>query len=182
MSSFDNWRKEQSLEPPLCDVKTSKQQIVELQNQVSGILTTLAEITLKLNSMPTQLPSHQTQPVSSSTLLEGSNCNYECFDENHNSSGENNESFALYLTNIDSSVSESDINLMVSRCLEVSNEDRIDVKKLVPKWVDCSKLDFVSFKVVLHEKWKLQSLIASTWPRGVKFREFVNRFDHTWKP
>lgn len=182
MSSFDNWRKEQSLEPPLCDVETSKQIIVELQNQVSGILTTLAEITSKLNSMPTQLPSHQTLPVSSSTLLEGSNCNYECFGENHTSSGENNENFALYLTNIDSSVSESDINLMVSRCLEVSNEDCIDVKKLVPKWVDCSKLDFVSFKVVLHEKWKLQSLVASTWPRGVKFREFVNRFDHTWKP
>lgn len=181
-ASFGSWKEEQILEPPLCAVETTQQQIVELQCQVSGIITTLAEMTSKMNSTSIDLPSYHTKPVSSSTLLQGSNSNEHCFNENHTSSGEDNDSFALYLTNIDSSVSENDINSMVSRCLEVSNEDFISVKKLVPKWVDCSKLDFVSFKVVLHEKLKLRALIASTWPRGIKFREFINRFDHTWKP
>lgn len=91
------------------------------------------------------------------------------------------ESFALLLTNIDGSVSEEDVQQMVSRCLGACDDDCKEVRKLVPRWVDCNNLDYVSFKVVLNKKWKLTALTPSVWPKHVKFREFMRR-QCTWKP
>lgn len=186
LDSFDNWKKEH-LEPPLCDTKSTKQQIAELQDQVSGILNTLAGITSKVSNSQSQipLPSQEPTTIHSSTLLDGSNSSAKCFGESgqcNTSSGGDNERFSLLLTNINRSVSENDISVMVAQCLEASTEELQFVKKLVPKWVDCNTLDYISFKIVLHEKFKARALCASTWPKEIKFREFVNRLNSTWMP
>nr|XP_029729300.1 uncharacterized protein LOC115266837 [Aedes albopictus] len=91
------------------------------------------------------------------------------------------ESFALVLTNIDGSVSEEDIQLMVARCLGASDAECRNVRKLVPRWVDCSTLDYISFKIVLNCKWKSTAMASATWPSNLKFRELKRR-ESTWKP
>ncbi|XP_062702089.1 uncharacterized protein LOC134285415 [Aedes albopictus] len=82
---------------------------------------------------------------------------------------------------LDGNVSEEDIQLMVARCLGACDAECRNVRKLVPRWVDCSALDYVSFKVILHCKWKATAMMSTTWPRYVKFREFRRR-ECTWKP
>lgn len=47
-----------------------------------------------------------------------------------------------------------------------------NVKKLVPRWVDCSSLDSILFKIVLDHEWKSSPMMSSTWPNNIKFREF----------
>ena len=51
----------------------------------------------------------------------------------------------------------------------------------MPKWKNAITIDYVSFKVVLDCNLKTNAMTASTWPRRVKFREFVNR-QSTWRP
>ncbi|XP_029731753.2 uncharacterized protein LOC115268007 [Aedes albopictus] len=91
------------------------------------------------------------------------------------------ENFDLLLTNIDGSVSEEDVHLMISRCLGTFENERINVRKLVPRWVDCSALDYVSFKIVLNRKWKSAAMMSSTWPGNIRFREF-KKLRCPWKP
>ncbi|XP_062712760.1 uncharacterized protein LOC134289936 [Aedes albopictus] len=91
------------------------------------------------------------------------------------------ENFDLLLTNIDGSVSEEEVHLMVSRCLGTLDNERINVRKLVPRWVDCDALDYVSFKVVLNRKWKSAAMMSSTWPKNIRFREF-KKVRCPWKP
>ncbi|XP_062554294.1 uncharacterized protein LOC134219560 [Armigeres subalbatus] len=77
------------------------------------------------------------------------------------------ESFALVLTNIDSSVSEKDIQEMVSRCLGACHKECVNVRKLVPRWVDSNTLDYISFKIVRDTKWKSAAMKSTTWPKNV---------------
>ncbi|XP_021709635.1 uncharacterized protein LOC110679416 [Aedes aegypti] len=91
------------------------------------------------------------------------------------------DNFDLLLTNINATVSEEDVQRMVCRCLGARDNECNNVKKLVPRWVDCSTLDFVSFKIVLDRKWKPAAMMSSTWPKNIKFREFKRRLC-TWKP
>lgn len=65
-----------------------------------------------------------------------------------------NENFALLLTNIDGSVTEEDVQLMVAQCLGACNDECKNVKTLVSRWVDCISLDYVSFKIELSSKWR----------------------------
>nr|XP_029712066.1 uncharacterized protein LOC115256982 [Aedes albopictus]XP_029715015.1 uncharacterized protein LOC115258760 [Aedes albopictus] len=92
-----------------------------------------------------------------------------------------NENFDLLLTNIDGSVSEEDVQLMVCRCLGTRDNECINVRKLVPRWVDCSAFDYISFKIVLNRKWKSVAMMPSTWPRNIRFREF-KKVRFPWKP
>lgn len=146
-------------------------------------------------SVPKPLPSpentyrlrHST-PVSSPCLRGGTNCAYECFqtdisesNEQHSRS-EMSKTFELFLTNIDKYVTENEISLMVSRCLGINSTNIFDVKKLVSNSRDFCKLDYVSFKIALDEHQRTLAMNESTWPKGVKFREFVNRHSNTWKP
>lgn len=91
------------------------------------------------------------------------------------------DSFDLLLTNIDGNVSEEDIQRMVARSLGARDNEIIHVKKLVPRWVDCSTLDYISFKVVLNHKWKVSAMLSATWPKNVRFREF-RKVRCPWRP
>lgn len=71
---------------------------------------------------------------------------------------------------------------MVSDSLCAPEEECSTITKLVPKTKNLKDLDYISFKIVLSSKWKEPALTAATWPKGVKFREFINRRGDTWKP
>lgn len=92
------------------------------------------------------------------------------------------ETFSLYLSNVDSSATENDISVLISRSLNVPLSCCNDVVKLVPKNKNVSVLEYVSFKAVLRTDLKPLALSASTWPKRIRYREFVNRMNETWKP
>lgn len=92
-----------------------------------------------------------------------------------------NDTFALFLTNIECHTTEDDISRLVCESLDIANMKNVKVRKLVPKGKTNDELVFVSFKVGLEAELKTIALKPSTWPRGIKYREFVSR-NVTWKP
>lgn len=96
----------------------------------------------------------------------------ECVDQN----------FSLYLTNIDYHTTENDVSRLVCDCLGLdSNVSPLNVKKLVPRGRANEELDFVSFKIAMNLKFKTLAMKPSTWPTGIKYREFENR-RVVWRP
>lgn len=158
-----------------------------LKSTVAAIAQTLSKVVEK---QYTFVPYHRSTPISSPKILNGTNeiaCStkqQECTkhtDLPFESPEPESDMFTLYLTNIDRCATENDISLMVSQSLGASLSD-IDVVKLVPKHRNVLSLDYVSFKIALDKRLKPAALTASTWPKGVKFREFVSRTNVTWKP
>lgn len=92
------------------------------------------------------------------------------------------DSFSLVLTNIECSVTEVEIVQLVSHSLRAPEPECLDVTKLVPNWKSCKDMDYISFKIVLHNRWKQSAMNVKTWPPGVRFREFVSKLNDTWKP
>ncbi|XP_053686336.1 uncharacterized protein LOC128735877 [Sabethes cyaneus] len=92
--------------------------------------------------------------------------------------------FWLYLSGLNPSLTDSDVQKIVLRCLNIS--DPVDAIRLVPKGKDTSNMTFVSFKVGLDPDTKTIALDPSTWPTGLLFREFIdvpkNPSRHTLKP
>ncbi|XP_062562247.1 uncharacterized protein LOC134225853 [Armigeres subalbatus] len=153
--------------------------IIELKAKVDSIMSMLSSNgecnldTVMKHSTPNQI-------VCSDPFTSGSS-DQTALDDSARVSNSANDSFALLLTNIDSSVSEDDVQVMVSRCLGACDTECKSIRKLVPRWVDTSSLDYISFKIVLNRKWKSKAMMPSTWPRNVKSREFRQR-QCTWKP
>lgn len=91
--------------------------------------------------------------------------------------------FWLYLSGISPEVTDDAVSSLVSSALETN--DSI-VTKLVPRGKDMSTLSFISFKVGLHPSLKEKAMTASSWPRGLVFREFVDDSRDNrrgfWKP
>lgn len=94
----------------------------------------------------------------------------------------NDHSFSLLLSNIDNATTESDIERLVCRCLGASTGDCIRIVKLVSSRTDCRLLDYISFQVILNIKILPCACQQSTWPDGIKFREFRHRQRNVWKP
>lgn len=85
------------------------------------------------------------------------------------------DKFWLYLSGFDPQATESQIAKLVKTNLK---DDRsVDVAKLVPKGRTLVELTFVSFKVGLDPELKETALAASSWQKGITFREFD--FRHT---
>ncbi|XP_062703808.1 uncharacterized protein LOC134286241 [Aedes albopictus] len=190
---FLQWRETHKKSPP--QIQTSRapecdlhRDVEVLKAKVEAIMTTLSA---NIASPPDNAIRHST-PVSSLQIDCGSR---EISSQCETSSSPNqterftnalngddrDDSFALMLTNIDCNVTEEDVQQMVSRCLGARYAECNNVRKLVPRWIDCSNLDYISFKVVLSRKWKPAAMTSSTWPKNVKFREFKRR-QTTWKP
>lgn len=165
--------------------RSMENEIDDLKRTVTEIANTLANVVQKLD---VAAPIHHSTPVSSSKLLDGTNDMSACDNLQPEESSQcplqipESETFSLYLTNIDSSASENDISLLISRTLNVPLSYCADVVKLVPQHKNVRMLDYVSFKVVLRRDLKPLALSASTWPKRIKFREFVNKMNVTWKP
>lgn len=161
------------------------EEISELKTKINKIMVTLSSITCVSNSSVDAV--HHSTPISSRELTNGSNTHYDsrCVADhagNESERMETEQNFSLLLTNFDVCVREDDVRLMVSQCLGASSADCKTVKKLVPIGVDYNSLDYVSFRIILNEKWRTIAMRSSTWPKSIKFREFVKRQHATWKP
>lgn len=161
-------------------------EVTELKTKVTQIVEMLSEGNRKLPSGDTGLRKYST-PVSSKPSLSGtlsSRNDSSAFQRDSTEFDTTNgrHSFALVLSNINSRVTDDEIDLLVSRSLGATESDSFEVTKLVPRWKVCAELDYVSFKIVLDEKWRRAAFSASTWPKPIRFREFVNRQPVTWSP
>lgn len=161
-------------------------QINELKCAVTEIANTLAHV---IQKQDVAAPFLHSTPVSSHVLLDGTreddmneDLSSEATEKQSSSLLQPPEYFSLYLTNIDKCATESDISMMVSRSLNVPLACCTEIVKLVPKSKNTSLLDFVSFKVLLNTNLKPLAMCPSTWPKGIRYREFVNRVSETWKP
>lgn len=91
------------------------------------------------------------------------------------------DTFSLFLTNIDGRVAEDEISTMVSQSLGIDESNSIGIIKLVSRWKK-DNCDYASFRVMLHDQYRKKALQASTWPVGVMYREFYERPRIAWKP
>lgn len=159
-------------------------EVKELKIAVAGILEMISKIAPTavsndcevLHSTPvsTNLPSD----VINTSVRNVSNVENDQLSHR----AESDDDLSLFISNIDASVSECDVRIMVSRVLGTSVPERIDVLKLVSKWNNSRPPDYISFKVSLDKKWKSKALNQIIWPKYVKCREFVPRHNLTWRP
>lgn len=93
------------------------------------------------------------------------------------------DKFWLYLSGLNPLVTGDDLQKIVSRCLSVPGP--VDLVRLVPKGKDVSGMSFVSFKIGLDPDMKAKALDPSSWPVGLRFREFIDQqknFDRRTMP
>lgn len=164
---------------------TTEQEISDLKAQVAEISEVLSTLTSQRISSGTYDQLHST-PVSSLSLLDGTRVleHEGSFIEtaaSGNVTQRSQNKFSLFLTNIDFHTTENDIRVLASQSLGIVEPNRLRVRKLVPRWRSYEETDSISFKVILDTEFKAVAMDPSTWPRGVKYREFVERCN-TWKP
>ncbi|XP_062543283.1 uncharacterized protein LOC134210889 [Armigeres subalbatus] len=82
------------------------------------------------------------------------------------------DKFWLYMTGLNPLINDSDVQKIVSRCLNIS--DAAEVIRLVPRGKDVTTLTFVSYKIGLDPDLKELALEPSSWPTGIRLREFVD--------
>lgn len=170
--AFDYYRARDTVPDKTEQPASLVNELEELKSQVSKINDAIANITLSITpSVP--IERHSTPATSPKTLENVNACSTRINAD---------ETFSLLLTNIDRCVTEKEIAHLVSCSLCASEDECMDVKKLVPNWKNCEDLDYISFKIVLDKRWKAAAMMSTTWPQGVRFREFVNRRNDTWKP
>lgn len=91
------------------------------------------------------------------------------------------ELFWLYLSRIHPSVKPDAIEKLVKDCLQC--EETVKAVPLVKRGLDCSRLNFISYKVGIDPKLRDVALSADTWPKGILFREFEdNTSKNLWLP
>lgn len=156
--------------------------VSELKIAVAGIIDTIASMTKTEPSISpvNNIESVPSSPPDRNILLNGT-AYVDTTADGGSEHIEDGDYFSLLLTNIDSIATERDVQWMVSRAIGLTTPERFNVTKLVSKWKTNFNLDFVSFKVVLPSEFKLRALDPATWPKNVRFREFV-RINNTWKP
>lgn len=182
--AFNDWRNDEQSSTIAPAPNVIHADILELKTQVSTIMDTLHQITLRDTSDARPNILHST-PVETADVMNGTNDSYKNVTEPE--SAEQYETttdagcFSLFLSNIDSSATDNDVKTMVYRCLSLPAVEHLGLIKLVSKHMDCRLLDYVSFKVILDQKWKDLAMQASTWPPGIRFREFRHS-TQTWKP
>lgn len=79
----------------------------------------------------------------------------------------------IYLSGFHPLVSTDDLNNVVMKCLKI--DEPVDIVKLVPRDKDTSNLTFISFKIGIPPAYKDVALLAETWPKGIRFRQFETR-------
>lgn len=159
--------------------------LVDIKSRIDLIVDTLSSASVQSSS---GIPAQSSTPLSSTELQD---CSSPACKRNSNSemtsflsapSIHQKDTYSLFLSNIDSFATESDIECMVRQSIGIENEEGVNVVKLVPRWKDVSQLEYASFKVVLNVKWKHKALKPCTWPAGIKFREFVCFNRPVWRP
>ena len=117
------------------------------------------------------VPVNSSAPLSSTQLV----------DPAEICSEQRNETFKLFLSNIDRNVTEAGISVLVSE--RVGTQKAFSVKKLVPAWQQLANVEYISFKVELDARDREKALSSGTWPYGMRYREFRDRNrDVPWSP
>lgn len=165
---------------------TVESDIVEMKLKIEQIFDTLATIAPyhqphfceNLHSTSVSSPA-----LSSTRLLHGTkisqNEDTSAGAITHDAKG--SETFSLFLTNVDCRTTEEDVNHLVCECLDINDQNTVKIRKIVPKGRSIDELDFVSFKVKLDVELKALAMAPSTWPVGLRYREFEDRTD-VWIP
>lgn len=157
-------------EPP----KVLNSELKQLKHEIRTIHKSLMELSDIVkdgkNSSDLALPI-STRDILSSTVIH---------DEYTKASTNDASNFELFLSNIAPDVTEEDVGELVRNTLNLS--EPIYVKRLVPAWRNVTTLDYVSFKVKLKQKHRLNALDATIWPTGIRCREFKNYPTIAWKP
>lgn len=83
------------------------------------------------------------------------------------------DKFWLYLSALNPRITDSDVQKIVSRCL--NTPDPVEVIRLVPKDKNTAGWSFVSYKIGLCTEMKAKALDPSSWPTGLRFREFIDQ-------
>lgn len=189
LSSFHDWKKTALQKPTVPDASVMHHDITQLKLLVSEIMNALEHLSPNnsASNSASSILRHST-PVASPNLMNRHQPNSSSvLDRTHGRTNEaigttgTEQRFQLVLSNIGSSVSEEDVKAMVCRCLGAPASDCDSVVKLVPKHVDLSLLDYICFKIVLKWRWKTLAMKSSTWPVGIKVREFFSR-RNVWQP
>lgn len=182
--AFTEWKSSMRTSSTSEDSSFLRVELSDLKAQVSSIADTLQRMIPFNNSVGTL---HHSTPISSNEASNKvSDTHGEAVERERTDLQENepieHRYFSLLLTNIVNTASENDIELMVHRCLGAPAGECLSVVKLVSSRVDCNLLDYISFKVILKWRWKEIALCSSTWPNGIKFREFCRRSSNVYKP
>lgn len=196
---YDHQKKLWMTEDPPADDAPQKlyETVADLTDKIANIEKMLSAMSTvnesSISPSNSSVPQHST-PIRQAKLRNGSrrnetNCSIQnCLPRPQRSSDSScsvrhsEDSFSLFLTNIDGQVTEEEINVLVAESLGVEGSQSFHVKKLVPKWMKDDSLDYASFKVTVDPKFKSAMLQESTWPTGIKYREFIERPRNTWKP
>lgn len=180
-----------------CAQSTVETDIAELKTAVSeifGRLATLASHSIKpqlqYDTIHQRIQSTPNASVSRDDLLDGMKpCVCDELNVNNSlggvasipdTSGTDN-TFSLFLTNIECRTTENDVQRLVRSSLEIDYTSKVKVRKLIPRGLANDELDYVSFKITLDSNLKCIAMKPTTWPIGVKFREFENR-RLVWRP
>lgn len=78
----------------------------------------------------------------------------------------------IHLSAFHPTTTEQEICDMVCDCLHLTADQKPKVVKLVPKGIDLSTLNFVSFKVGVDKNLEKEALSSESWPENVFFRRF----------
>lgn len=180
-----------SIEDDIRELKTNVSEILRAIASNSNIPKTISLSATSASSASNDINSDPSTPVSSHSSHNGSivcGCISSTLrgDDQQQPPRQpqsimNDSEFALLITNVDVSVSERDIQRMASRAIGIQDPEHIGVTKLVSKW-KCRKLDYISFKLVFDLKFKSRAMNSMTWPKNIKFREFVQRNNDVWRP
>lgn len=171
---------------------TCEAEIDDLKTKVAGIIETLATMASerKSNGIDTTGKQHSTpdlSPIDRTHLLDGTKeIHTDAFVSGNSSTvptdlTDCNDTFSLFITNIECHTTERDIERLVCESLSLTDSRNVRVKKLISNKSANNVIDFVSFRVVIPNEFKSLAMQPSTWPKNVKYREFENRIV-TWKP
>ena len=154
-------------------------ELIEIKSQIATINSTMAKLipVPAYNSIHRHLTPDRAPDTSPNSTISARVCTSYCAARHSTE-----DSFSLLLTNIDRCVTEKEIASLVSESLGAPEPECVNVTKLVPNWKNCEDLDYISFKVILHDRWKTLAMSSSAWPKNVKIREFIHRNKDTWKP
>lgn len=111
-----------------------------------------------------------TSPLSSTKL--------DAIVENHSPSTDDN--LQLYVTNIANDVSDDEVKDMV--CESIGAREVLGIKRLVAYGTNIATLDYVSYKVTVDAQFRSTATKSSSWPDGVRCREFRSYTRRAWRP
>lgn len=157
------------------------EEVAELKKQVNAIHQTLAEMSSSREISMNVAPIAESSPNHPPRVKHGSKPVGCRISNNSTALDASCGKYWLFLTKIKNTTTENDILEMVVDSLGIDNADAVTVKKLIPNWKDVSTMAYVSFKVGLDLKYKHAADRASTWPKGLCFREFVETAA-LWEP